>query len=168
MILIPSIGLLKTVLIAVVVTSLSSCSRGNPIPIKSINNSLLRSANSHRNPSLGNEWLGTLALRDGRERIELINLLNGRQVPLPGLNRPDAQPISVSVNAYGDRIALIRQRGERTELLLYRRNLETIQFLDITPQGIPRHVSLNGTGRVLAIQVSRDGRWDVDIIQLPR
>ncbi len=155
-------------LIAILFTSLSSCSSGVPIPIQSINNSLLRSASSHRAPSLGTQWLGTLAIRNGRERIEMINLLNGRQIPLPGLNRPDAQPISVSVNANGERIAVIRQRGERTELLLYRRNVEAIQVLDIKPQGIPRHVSLNGTGRVLAVQVSREGRWDVDVIQLAR
>jgi hypothetical protein len=28
-------------------------------------------------------------------------------------------------------------------------------------------VSINGNGRLLAVQVSRRGRWDVDLIRLP-
>ena len=33
--------------------------------------------------------------------------------------------------------------------------------------GVPRSVSLDGSGRLLAVQVSRNGRWDVDLIRLP-
>ena len=67
----------------------------------------------------------------------------------------------------GQRIALIRQREERTELMLYRRSVGALQRLPINPPGVPRSVSLDGNGRLLAVQVSRRGRWDVDLIRLP-
>ena len=41
------------------------------------------------------------------------------------------------------------------------------QRLPLEPPGVPRSVSLNGNGRRLAVQVSRNGRWDVDLIRLP-
>jgi len=50
---------------------------------------------------------------------------------------------------------------------LYRRNSETVQNLPLDPPGVPRSVSLDARGRQLAVQVSRNGRWDVDLIRLP-
>ncbi len=72
----------------------------------------------------------------------------------------------MSVSANGERLALVRQRGDQTELLLYQRSLGTVQRLELSAKGIPRKVSLDGFGRLLAVQVSRDGRWDVDLIRL--
>ena len=98
---------------------------------------------------------------------ELIDLRTRRPVPLPGLNRADAQPISLSVSGDGGRIAVVQQREDRTELVLYRRNAAALQRLPLDPPGVPRSVSLDGSGRLLAVQVSRNGRWDVDLIRLP-
>ena len=123
-------------------------------------------ANSFREPSLATKWLVTLANNQGKERIEMIDLTNRRRIALPGINRADSRPISVSVSANGDRVAFIQLRGDQTELFLYRRGLGTLQRLEISPKGIPRRVSLDGSGRILAVQVSRDGRWDVDLIRL--
>jgi hypothetical protein len=86
---------------------------------------------------------------------------------LPGLNRPDAQPLSLSVDQRGERLALVRQLEGRTELLLYRRSLQSLQRIPIEPAGVPRLVSLSADGRVLAVQVSRGGLWQVDLIELP-
>ena len=86
---------------------------------------------------------------------------------LPGLNRADSLPIAVSVSADGERLAVVEQRGGRTELILYRRAQAALQRLPIDPPGVPRAVSLDARGRRLAVQVSRDGRWQVDLIQLP-
>jgi len=61
----------------------------------------------------------------------------------------------------------VQQRDGRTELMLYRRSIAAVQRLEITPAGVPRQVSLDGNGRTLAVQVSRGGRWEVDIIRLP-
>ncbi len=129
--------------------------------------SLRRSAESRRLPSMGQRWLATLASRNGRERVELIDLSNDTLVPLNGINQADSQTISLSVSGDGQRIALVRQREERTELMLYRRSVSALQRLPINPPGVPRSVSLNGNGRLLAVQVSRRGRWDVDFVRLP-
>ena len=143
------------------------CSQNGIRPMARVGASLRRSAESRRLPSMGQRWLASLASRNGRERIELIDLNNDTPVPLNGINQADSQTISLSVSGDGERIALVRQREERTELMLYRRKASALQRLPINPPGVPRSVSLNGNGRLLAVQVSRRGRWDVDLIRLP-
>ena len=145
----------------------TGCSSPRPTPRPDLNGLLRQSVNSRRDPSLGGRWLASLGQRNGRERVELIDLRNRSPVPLPGLNRADAQPISVSVSADGQRLAVVQQREDRTELVLYRRNIGATQRLPLDPPGVPRNVSLDGSGRRLAVQVSRNGRWDVDLIRLP-
>ena len=115
---------------------------------------------------MSDRWLVSIASRNGRERIELVDLSSRQPVPLPGLNQADAQPVSVSVSADGNRIALVRRRNGQTELNLYRRNVGLLQQLPLEPAGF-KDVSLDGSGRLLAVQVSRGGRWDVDLIRLP-
>jgi hypothetical protein len=146
---------------------LAGCSSDRPRPRPELNGLLRQSVSSRRDPSLGQIWLASLGKRGGRERIELIDLRNRRPVPLPGLNRADAQPISLSVSGDGARIAVVQQRDDRTELFLYRRNAAALQRIPLDPPGVPRSVSLDGSGRLLAVQVSRNGRWDVDLIRLP-
>ena len=143
------------------------CSQNGIRPMTRVGASLRRSAESRRLPSMGQRWLASLASRNGRERVELIDLNNDTPVPLTGINQADSQTISLSVSGAGQRIAMVRQREERTELMLYRRTASALQRLPINPPGVPRSVSLNGNGRLLAVQVSRKGRWDVDLIRLP-
>ena len=143
------------------------CSQNGIRPMSRVGASLRRSAESRRLPSMGQRWLASLASRNGRERVELIDLNNDTPVPLTGINQADSQTISLSVSGDGERIALVRQREERTELMLYRRTASALQRLPINPPGVPRSVSLNGNGRLLAVQVSRKGRCDVDLIRLP-
>ena len=143
------------------------CSQNGIRPMSRVGTSLRRSAESRRLPSMGQRWLASLASRNGRERVELIDLSNDTPVPLNGINQADSQTISLSVSGDGQRIAMVRQREERTELMLYRRSASALQRLPINPPGVPRSVSLNGNGRLLAVQVSRRGRWDVDLIRLP-
>ena len=145
----------------------TGCSSNRPTPRPDLNGLLRQSVNSRRDPSLGGRWLASLGQRNGRERVELIDLRTRSSIPLPGLNRADAQPISVSVSANGQRLAVVQQREDRTELVLYRRNIGATQLLPLDPPGVPRSVSLDGAGRRLAVQVSRNGRWDVDLIRLP-
>ncbi len=154
------------ILFITVLATITGCNNARIQPLSSINSTILRSSTSNREPSLGQRWLATLSKDSGKERVELIDLKRRIKVPLPGLNRQDAQPISVSVNSNGSRLALIRQRDGNTELLLYRRNFGTTQILGINPKGVPRKVSIDGNGRLLAVQVSRNGLWEVDIIQI--
>ena len=147
--------------------AIQGCAGPRPKPIPELNGFLRQSVSGRREPVLSQRWLVSLSQRGGRERVELIDLNSRRPVPLPGLNRADALPISVSVSADGERLAVVQQREERTELVLYRRNVGTLQRLPLEPPGVPRAVSLNGNGRRLAVQVSRGGRWDIDLIRLP-
>ncbi len=135
-----------------------------PLPV--INQGLAQ-AGVNRDPSLSGRWLALISGREGREQVLLVDLESGRPVPLPGLNRPDAQPLSVSVDDRGERLALVRQRDGRTELALYRRSSQSLQPLPLEPAGVPRLVNLSADGRVLAVQISRNGIWQVDLLELP-
>jgi hypothetical protein len=109
-----------------------------------------------------------IASRDGgRPQVQLIDAQRQLPVPLPGLNRADSLPIQVSVDARGEHLAVVRQRDDRTELVLYRRSLMAVQPLVIEPAGVPRQVSLSADGRVLAVEVSRGGLWQIDLLELP-
>ncbi|MFN7678007.1 MAG: hypothetical protein ACK5QW_05340 [Cyanobacteriota bacterium] len=90
-----------------------------------------------------------------------------RPVPLPGLNRPDAQPLSVSVSAAGDRLVVVRQVEGRTELVLHRRSVMTNEPIPMVPAGVPRRAVLRADGREIAVEVSRQGVAQVDLIALP-
>ena len=146
---------------------ISGCAGSGMRPQPGLNSALRRSADSRRQPALGQQWLVSIASRNGRERIELVDLRTRQPVPLPGLNQAGSQPVSASVSGNGKRIAFIRTREGRTELMLYRRDAGALQRLPLEPSGVPREVSLDGEGRRLAVQVSREGRWDVDVIRLP-
>jgi hypothetical protein len=120
-----------------------------------------------RAPSLAGRWLALIARRGEREAVLLVDVEGQGPVPLPGLNRPDAQPLSVAVDERGERLAVIRQLEGRTDLVLYRRALMSVERLAMQPPGVPRRVSLRADGRELAVEVSRDGLWQVDLIQVP-
>ena len=149
-----------------IIAGLSSCLAKGLRPLHGLNSSIFRSSSSYREPALSINFLVNIVNHNGKDKIELINLRSRRSVPLPGINRVDSQPISVSISADGRRVAFIRQRGDQTELMLYRRGLGTMQKIEINPKGIPRRVSLNGVGDTLAVQISRNGRWDIDLIKL--
>jgi hypothetical protein len=146
--------------------TLSGCmgEQGRPLPEL---DRALEQAGSGRAPSLGDEVLALISGRGGREQVVLVDLRSRRPLPLPGLNRPDAQPLSVASDSRGERLALVRHRQGRTELVLYRRSLASLEAIPLQPDGVPRRVSLDPEGRSLAVEVSRDGLWQIDLISLP-
>jgi hypothetical protein len=146
--------------------ALAGCLPPQARPLLPINRQLEQNGSS-REPALAGRWLALISGDGGREQVQLLDLERGIQRPLPGLNRGDAQPLSVSVDARGERLALVRQRGGRTELLLYRRSQGLLQPLPIEPAGVPRRVQLRADGRQLAVEVSRNGLWQVDLLSLP-
>jgi hypothetical protein len=153
-------------LAAALILLLTGCGGGQPIPMASLDRQL-RQDTATRFPSLAGNWLAVIATGAGRERVQLIQLNRGRPVPLPGLNRPDAQPLSVSVDRAGERLAVVRQLQGRTELVLYRRSLASLTPIPMEPAGVPRVAALRADGRELAVEVSRQGQWQVDLIRLP-
>ena len=147
---------------------IGGCLRGDMRSMQSLNSSIFEFSGTYREPSMGVKWLAYLTNVQGKDKIEMIDIRTRRRVPLPGINRADSQPISVSVSANGDRLALVRQREDQTELLIYRRQVGTLQRIELIPKGIPRRVSLDNSGRILAVQVSRNGRWAIEVIRLKR
>ncbi len=127
----------------------------------------MQQAGSSREPALSDQWLALIVGRGGREQVVLVDLQRQAPVPLPNLNRADSQPLSVAVDANGERLALVRQLEGRTELVLYRRSLASLQLIPMLPPGVPQQVSLRADGRELAVQVGRNGLWQVDLIPLP-
>ena len=146
--------------------ALAGCSSERPRPLLARNRQLAGEESS-REPSLAGRWLALISTREGRDRVQLLDVERGTQVPLPGLNRPDAQLLGVSVDAAGERLALVRQLEERTERALYRRSQGSVRRLPLTPAGVPRRVQLRADGRQLAVEVSRNGLWRIDLISLP-
>lgn len=130
-------------------------------------NSRLEAIGANRDPALSGRWLALISGRGGREQVLLLDLERQQPVDLPGLNRADAQPVSVSVDAAGERIALVRQLEGRTELVLYRRSVQSLQPIPMVPGGVARQVQLQADGRQIAVQVSRGGIWQVDLVQIP-
>ena len=77
-------------------------------------NQRLGQLGSSQAPAMGGNWLALIAGNQGRAQVQLIDLERGLPVPLPGLNRPDSQPLSVAVDQQGERLAVVRQRAGRT------------------------------------------------------
>ena len=148
---------------------LSGCSVLRPQPEPGLNRRLA-SRGDDRSPSLARDglaWIAPAPSGSGQLQVRWLEFRSGLVTPLPGLNRPDARPISVSSDARGQRFALVRSLDGRTELLLYDRPLRVLRPLPLLPAGVPARVALSADGRSLAVQVSRQGRWQVDVLPLP-
>jgi len=161
-----AIGRLSLLLAASATLLLGGCLGPMPQPLLGLN-SRLEAIGSSRAPALAGRWLALIGGRDGREQVQLIDLQRQLPVPLPHLNRPDAQPLGVAVDARAERLVVVRQLEGRTELVLYRRSLASLEPIPMVPAGVPKQVSLRADGRELAVQVSRNGLWQVDLIRLP-
>jgi len=148
------------------VLGLIGCMGGMPVPMGALDRQL-EQAGASRAPALSGRWLALIGSRGGRDQVLLVDVEGQRPVPLPGLNRPDAFPLSVAVDSSGERLAVVRQIGGRTELVLHRRSFRSTEPIPMDPAGVPRRIALRADGRELAVEVSRDGRWQVDLIRIP-
>lgn len=152
--------------LALLLLGLRACLPPQPRPLLPLNRRL-EALGASREPALAGRWLALIASQGGREQVVLVDVESGRPVPLPGLNRADAQPLSVGVDSRGERLVVARQRQGRTELVLYQRSLGLSRELPLQPAGVPRRLWLRADGRELAVEVSREGRWQVDLIPIP-
>ncbi len=144
----------------------AGCLQNGARPLIGLNLQLAQSA-QNRDPALGSDWLALIGGREGREQVRLVRLSQGAPVPLPGLNRPDARPVAVAVDHWGERLALIRELEGRSELVLYRRSLQSLEPIPIEPAGVPHRLAFSADGRVLAVEVGRGGLSQVDLLELP-
>lgn len=159
-------GLTRLALLAALPLVLAGCMGETARPLPELDRAI-EQAGSGRAPSLGETVLALISGRGGREQVVLVDLRSRLPLPVPGLNRPDAQPLSVSSDARGERLALVRHRQGRTELVLYRRSLASLELIPLQPDGVPRRVAMDPEGRSLAVEVSRNGLWQIDLITLP-
>jgi len=158
--------LIRLTTLGTLLIALAGCMGDMARPLPELDRALDQ-AGSGRAPALGETVLALISGRGGREQVVLVDLRSRLPIPLPGLNRPDAQPLSVATDARGERLALVRHRQGRTEVVLYRRNLASLEPISLQPEGVPRRVALDPEGRELAVEVSRDGLWQLDLISLP-
>ncbi len=159
-----SVALLPTA--SALLLGLGGCMAETGRPLPELDRAV-EQAGSGRAPALGETVLALISGRGGREQVSLVDLRSRLPIPLPGLNRPDAQPLSVASDARGERLALVRHRQGRTEVVVYRRNLASLEPIPLQPDGVPRRVALDPEGRTLAVEVSRNGLWQIDLITLP-
>jgi hypothetical protein len=159
-------GLTRMAVLAALPLMLAGCMGETARPLPELDRAI-EQAGSGRAPSLGETVLALISGRGGREQVVLVDLRSRLPLPVPGLNRPDAQPLSVSSDVRGDRLALVRHRQGRTELVLYRRSLASLEPIPLQPDGVPRRVAMDPEGRSLAVEVSRNGLWQIDLITLP-
>jgi hypothetical protein len=145
---------------------LTGCSNELPVPMGGLDRQL-EQAGPSRSPSLAGRWLALIGSRGARDQVLLVDVERRLPVPLPGLNRPEAKPLSVAVDGSGERLAVVRQLEGRTELVLYRRAFRSIEPIPMQPPGVPRQVALRADGLELAVEVSRAGLWQVDLIRIP-
>ena len=75
--------------------------------------------------------------------------------------------MSVSVSGDGERVPSSAPGTDAQSSCSIGAACGSLQRLELEPAGVPRQVSLDGNGKDLAVQVSRDGRWGVDVIRLP-
>jgi len=101
----------------------------------------------------------------GRPTVRLVERASGRSLPLGPLNR--GQPHrSPSLSWNGRYLALIRQRGERSEAVLLDRALGRLLPLPLPADRLPEQLSLAPDARRLAVQSLRDGRSSIDLLEL--
>ncbi|WP_353291732.1 hypothetical protein [Synechococcus sp. M16CYN] len=124
-------------------------------------------ATSQHDPALsGNgQWLAVISDLQGRQTVQLRNVPNGSIQALPQLRRyqPHSSP-SLSWN--GRYLALIIQDGRRRIVTIadrLKRNLHTVQ---LPGERNPVNVSLAPDAQSLALQVTDQGFWRVEIFDL--
>ncbi len=149
-----------------ILISITSCSMERNRPIMKINSYLRGYQNGHKKPSLSKNLLATLINREDRDIIHLIDIRNMKRIPMGALNTPNTEPISISLSANGERIALIRKRGITSQLILYQRKSGRIQEIELKQLGNPTKVSIGGKGKILAVEVTRQGKKEIDLIRL--
>ncbi len=132
-----------------------------------LNSFLYKSFGSIDQPSLGVDFLGMLSNYNGREKIALLDLKTRRALSLPGINRFDFRPISLSISADGNKIAFITEVSDQIKLFVYTKKTGSLQPLYLSSKGIPQKLSMDGLGSLLAVEFVREGRTLVDLVKIP-
>ena len=124
-------------------------------------------ATSQQDPALsGNgKWLAVISDLRGRQTVQMRNVINGSIQALPQLKRhqPHSSP-SLSWN--GRYIALITQHGRRRMAVIADRLNGRLHPIQLPGGRDPIQVSLAPDAQTLALQVTDQGLWRVEIFDL--
>lgn len=119
-------------------------------------------------PSLGLTTLVTIGTGlAGHHQVQWRPVAAMQPLLPPHLDQPDARPLQVSVDGAGQRLAVLRERKGRAELVLHDLRLGVSRPVPLAAEGIPVAIGLSADGRQLAVAVSRDGRRRIEVLPVP-
>ena len=102
----------------------------------------------------------------GQKRMQLIDLKRKKIIPMQEINSLNSQVISASFSSQADKIAFIVNESNKNKLYIFNRKKKNIRSIDLSPAGVPVSVTLSASGKTMAIQVIRNGKNVIDIMQL--
>tara|TARA_B100000700_G_C14419119_1_gene567232 strand:+ start:145 stop:510 length:366 start_codon:yes stop_codon:yes gene_type:complete len=117
------------------------------------------------NPQISGDLMALLIESNGINKLTLFDLKRKGTIFLPGIKNIDSDFLSVSISAKGNKLAFITTKNQKNQLFLYDRKTGFIRKISINPNGMPVKVSISAVG-TLAVQVLREGRFEIDIIQI--
>ena len=124
-------------------------------------------AKSQQDPALsGNgQWLAVISDLRGRQTVQLRNVSNGSIQALPQLksHQPHSSP-SLSWN--GRYLALITQQGRRRMAVIADRLNGRLHPIQLPGGRDPIQVSLSPDAQTMALQVTDQGLWRVEMFDL--
>ena len=124
-------------------------------------------ASNQESPALSGsgEWLAVVSDRRGRPTVQLRRLSDGSIVSVPQLSRhqPHSSP-SLSWN--GRYLAAITQRGRRRLAVVTDRLNGRMHPLPLPGGRDPVQLSLAPDAQQIALQVTDQGRWRVEVLDL--
>ncbi|MGK7939984.1 MAG: TolB family protein [Crocosphaera sp.] len=149
-----------------IVFSLVGCTNSGFItpPIQTLGNTLnTRSSEQHPRFSYEGKYLVFASDRQGKRSVLLYDQINGRLLPLPGLNQPGTVQDQPDISADGRYIVYVSEQEGKQDIFVYDR--QTLQANNITKNilGEVRHPTISGNGRLIAFESNRSGQWDIII-----
>ena len=145
---------------------LGGCSSNRFHPIYDLNSFFRRYSFDYEYPVLARDFLIVLVDINANKRIELFDLKLKKIVSLPGVNIKGAIPLSVSMSANAKRIAFIRRQNQENKLFIFDRKQGRLRTLNVGSESVPVEVSLSGSGKVLAVQVLKNDKFDIQMIRI--
>ena len=135
-------------------------------PIYQLNSYFAGSLLNYNNPILIKDYVLAIIDSKGQKRMQLIDLKRKKIIPMQEINSLNSQVISASFSSQADKIAFIVNESNKNKLYIFNRKKKNIRSIDLSPAGVPVSVTLSASGKTMAIQVIRNGKNVIDIMQL--
>ncbi|MGK7954504.1 MAG: TolB family protein [Crocosphaera sp.] len=152
--------------IASIALYLTGCTNSEFItpPIQPLGNSLnTRSSEQYPRFSYEGRYLAFASDRQGKRSIWLYDQINGRLLPLPGLNQPGTVQDQPDISADGRYIVYVSEQEGKQDIFVYDRQTSRADNITKDIVGEVRHPTISGNGRLIAFESNRSGQWDIII-----